>query len=457
MRRYSIQNKIVVPFTLLFIVVIIISTVITLTLFNRKYDEKISQETAQWVKVIFQTNYYEEIEKVKDAFGVEIVIFSVDNGVMSTTLNEGLSKEIARAVKLKKARAFMAESRQNSFSLDINYRGEPYKVIHYDLEQYGRIYTLMRGMSEISAAKRQVMWTMIGVAASGILLVVFVGHRIAKNITAPVKRLVTVTQQVASGDLTREGQVTTRDEIGELTLAFNQMTRQLRQSQQELVETERLAMAGKMAAAFAHDIRNPLSSIKMMIQLLRKRVQPGEENQQYIRSIIEEIDRLDIIIKSMMDFARPVELNLQVSDVNAVLCEVFSFMEAKLNHHNITLVKQLSDEVPPIPLDVDKLKHAIMNIVLNAIQAMPNGGRLEVVTQLCDAEIKVKMSDTGVGIPIEALSRLFEPFFTTKTEGTGLGLTNAQRILRQHSGDIAIESIVDTGTTVMMSLPISKS
>ena len=195
----------------------------------------------------------------------------------------------------------------------------------------------------------------------------------------------------------------------------------------------------------------------MMIQLLRKRVQPGEENQQYIRSIIEEIDRLDIIIKSMMDFARPVELNLQVSDINAVLCAVLGFMEAKLVHHNITLVKQLSDEIPSIPLDVDKLKHVIMNVVLNAIQAMPNGGCLEVVTQLCDAEIKVKMSDTGVGIPIEALSRLFEPFFTTKTEGTGLGLTNAQRILRQHGGDIAIESIVDAGTTVMMSLPISQS
>ena len=472
MRKYSIQNKIVVPFTLLFVVVMFVSTFVTIALFNKKYDEKITQETVQWLEVIFKTGYQLELEKVKKTFGVEIVMFSGDNGVFSTTLEVGYSDEIAKSVKLQESREIMAKSGRKPVIMDINFRGEPYKVIHRPLEIYDRMYTLMRGMSEIAAAKRQVTWTMILVAVSGILLVALVGHFIAKNITAPVKHLVRITQQVAGGIRNSEfgiwnsefGKITTRDEIGELTVAFNQMTQKLRQSQQELVEAERLATAGQMAAAFAHDIRNPLSSIKMMVQLLRKRVQPGEENQKYIRSIIEEIDRLNAIVKSMMDFARPMELNLQTGDVNSVLLEVLNFMEAKLSHHRITLVKQLSKDIPLIMLDADKLKQVFINVILNAIQSMPNGGELTIATKLFDwktssaakrthSKILVEISDTGVGIPEENRARLFEPFFTTKTEGTGLGLTNARRIIQQHSGDIEVQSNVGEGTTVVISLP----
>jgi len=469
MRKYSIQNKIVVPFTLLFVMVMVVSTFITITLFNKKYDEKITQETVQWLEVIFKTGYQFEIDKVKKTFGVEIVMFSQDNGVLSTTLEVGYSDEMTKSVKLQEAREILAKSGHKPIIMDITFRGEPYKVIHYPLDMYDRIYTLMRGMSEIAAAKREVTWTMILVAVSGILLVALVGHFIAKNITAPVKDLVSITQNVAGGNLENnpltpfgkgelEGKITTRDEIGELTAAFNQMTQKLRQSQQELVEAERLATAGRMAAAFAHDIRNPLSAIKMMVQLLRKRVQPGEENQKYILSIIEEIDRLNAIVKSMMDFARPMELKRQMGNVNSALLEVLNLMEAKLNHHKITLVKRFSTDIPLIMLDADKLKQVFMNVILNAIQSMPNGGELTIATKLfeqrtSDFRLLVEISDTGVGIPPENLSRLFEPFFTTKTEGTGLGLTNAKRIIQQHGGDIEVQSKVEEGTRVIMSLP----
>jgi len=442
--------------------VMVISTVVTIALFNKKYDEKITQETVQWLDVIFKTGYQLEIDKVKQTFGVEIVIFSKDNGVLNITLESGYSDEIAQSVKLQESREIISTSNRESEIMDIHFQGKPYKVIHRPLGIYDRMYTLMRGMSEIAAAKRQVTWTMILVAFSGTFLVALIGHFIAKNITAPVKDLVGITQKVAGGDLKLEGKITTRDEIGELTAAFNQMTRKLRQSQQELVEAERLATAGRMAAAFAHDIRNPLSSIKMMVQLLRKRVQPGEENQKYIRSIIEEIDRLNAIVSSMMDdFSRPMELNLQVGDVNPVLLEVINFMEAKLSHHKIIPVRQLSEDVPSIMLDSDKLKQVLMNLILNAIQSMPNGGKLTIATKFFveqgqkDSKILIEVSDTGVGIPPENLSRLFVPFFTTKDEGTGLGLTNARRIIQQHGGDIEVRSKVEFGTTVIVSLPVA--
>jgi len=456
MKRYSIQNKIVIPFTLLFVAVIVVSTFVTIALFNRKYDEQSTKDTERWHKIFLETNYYREseIEKIKKVFGVEVII-SVDNDVTTTTLKGVKSEQIAMAVKIREARELMKSGRKLVMK-DISFGGEPYKVIHHYAQEYGHMYTMMRPMSEIAAAKRQIKWMMILIATVGILLVAFIAHMIAKNITAPVKYLVEITKKVSAGDLEQEGKVMTHDEIGELTIAFNQMTRDVRKSRQELVEAERLAMAGKMAAAFAHDIRNPLSSIKMMVQLLRKRVQPGEENQKYIRAIIDEIDRLDVTVKSMMDFARPLKLDLQTGDINAALLDVLGFMEANLSHHKITLVKKLSDDLPEIQFDVDKLKSVFMNIVLNAMQAMPNGGSLEVVTQRHLKGVKIEIADTGVGIPKEDLPLLFEPFFTTKAEGTGLGLTNAKRILERHGGTIEVESKENVRTKVIMKLYSNK-
>jgi len=136
-----------------------------------------------------------------------------------------------------------------------------------------------------------------------------------------------------------------------------------------------------------------------------------------------------------------------------VLLEVLNFMEAKLIHHKITLVKNLSKDLPLIMLDADKLKQVFMNVIFNAIQSMSSGGELTIATKQRGSTILVEISDTGVGIPPENLSRLFEPFFTTKAEGTGLGLTNARQILQQHGGDIEVQSKVGVGTTVIISLP----
>ena len=130
-------------------------------------------------------------------------------------------------------------------------------------------------------------------------------------------------------------------------------------------------------------------------------------------------------------------------------------MEANLNHHQILLIKKFDPNLPPIPLDRDKLKQAFMNIVLNAMDAMSEGGTLEILTLLDSDKVRIDVVDTGIGFPPEDLNRLFEPFFTTKSQGTGLGLANAKRILEQHGGDIQGESVVEQGTTISLWLPLS--
>jgi len=456
MRKYSIKNKIIIPFTFLSTTTIVISAFVAITLFNHKYDEKIIQETKQWMQVIFATNYQQEIEKTKKAMGVEITIFARDNAIIATTFSEGTSKKLANALKINDVRKELEQGHE-MVATELRYLDKTYKVFCYPLKLYQRIYCLLRPMSEIQAAKRQVTYTTLIIAASGILMVVIIGALIARNITAPIQSLVDFTQKVGAGNLELQAEISTSDEIGELASAFNEMTHELRHYRNELVNAERLATAGKMAATFAHEIRNPLSSIKMLLQLLKKKIKPTEQSEKYIDSIIEEINRVDMIVDGMMDFARPTELKIQSSDINDLINSVLEIMGANLKHQKIRLEKNLSQVPISIEADPDKLKQVFMNIALNAMQAMPKGGELTVSTRQINSTVEIKFSDTGVGISEDNQKLVFQPFFTTKASGTGLGLANAKRIIEQHNGTISIKSQVRVGTNVVITLPMKRS
>ena len=454
MRRYSIQNKIVLPFILLFTVVILIVPIIAVVLFDRKYDEQNSVETQKWVQAIVDTGYIHQPEKVKEAYGAEVIVVGSDNTVNYTTL-PGSRANFARDMKLDGIRKRIKESDLDFVSQSVMVNHKHYKVVYYS-QASNRLYCLMRPMDKIAAAKREIILLTIGIVVVVSLLVGLISHLIGRNLTNPIKDLVQFTQQVAGGDLNEQCEVKTHDEIGDLAFAFNQMTRDLRNSRHELIRAERLATAGKMAASFAHEIRNPLSSMQMLAQMLmRKQDIPEPKRKQSMQYILEEIERIDVIVKGLMDFAQPAVLQLAPQDLNQILQEVLDLMEANLNHHRISLSKKFAPNLPPVSLDRDKLKQAFMNIVLNAMDAMPEGGTLEIVTLQGSDKIRIDIIDTGVGIPPEDLNRLFEPFFTTKSQGTGLGLANAKRVLEQHGGDIRGKSVVGQGTTMSLSLPLS--
>ena len=454
MRRYSIQNKIVLPFILLFTVVVLIVPVITIALFDRKYDEQVNRETQEWLEAIVDTGYIHQADKVKEAYGAEVTVVGSDNTVNYTTLSgdwAGFTDEM----KLDEVRKHIKESKLGFISQNVRVDGRHYKVIYY-LQASDRLYCLMRPIDKIADAKRHVTLLMLGIAAVVILLVGVISHLIGRNLTNPIKDLVQFTRKVAGGNLNEQYDAKTHDEIGDLTVAFNQMTRDLRNSRNELISAERLATAGKMAASFAHEIRNPLSSMRMLAQMLMRKGDLSEtRRKQSMEYILEEIERIDVIVKGFLDFARPAFLDPAPHDLNQVLQEVLDLMEANLNHHQILLIKKLAPDLPAVPLDRDKLKQAFMNIVLNAMDAMPEGGTLEILTLQDPDRVRIDVVDTGVGIPPKDLNRLFEPFFTTKSQGTGLGLANAKRVLEQHGGDIQGRSVVEQGTTISLWLPLS--
>ena len=458
MPRYSIQNKIVLPFLLLFIAVLVAVPLITIALFDRTYNKQFSRETEGWLKVIKDTGYIEQPEQVQHAYGVEVMVFGASNALNFTTLDD-LSDDgmvnLTADMKVLEARQKITRSGGALASQSVMLDGKPYKAIYDSLPQ-GRLYCLLRPMDDVAEGKRTLTWWISGIAVVVISLVALTSHLIGRNLSNPIKNLVQFTRQVSEGRLNGQCDVKSDDEIGDLTAAFNQMTSDLRDSRNELIRAERLATAGRMAASFAHEIRNPLSSMRMLAQMLMQRKDlPVSKREQSVGYILEEIERIDDIVKGFMDFARPAALELETHDLNQALEEVLNVMEANLNHHQLTLVKKIDRELPPIEFDRGKVKQGFMNIVLNAMEAMSEGGTLEVETSRHEDRVQVEVLDTGVGIPSADLDQLFEPFFTTKVQGTGLGLVNTKRIMEQHGGDVTIRSDEGKGTRVSFWLPLT--
>ena len=465
MRRYSIQTKIVLPFLLLFAVVAVVLSLVSIEIFAWKYNEQFTRETEAWLNTIMETGYFDmylekNIEQIKRTYSVEIMIFGSDYTLNGTTFDhlsdvEQDWKNLADKMRLREVKPYLENREGKSVIRDVTLDGKLYKVFYLPLEP-GRFYCLLRPMEAIAEAKRTLTWYILSIAVLVTGLVALISHLIGKNLTNPIKVLVNSTARVATGNLDEQCQLKTHDEIGDLAAAFNRMTRDLKQSRDQLIQAERLATAGKMSASFAHEIRNPLSSMRMLAQMLMQKPEMSEEqHQQSLRYILEEIERIDTIVKGLMDFARPAALALTQQPLAPILQAVLALMAANLAHHKIQLVLDVLPETPEIQFDSDKLKQAFMNVVLNAMEAMPQGGVLKVSTIMDDDRVGIKVVDNGVGISAEDLAHLFEPFFTKKTRGTGLGLANVKRILEEHGGNVEIESTLGEGTEVLLWLPLS--
>ena len=463
MRRYSIQTKIVLPFLFLFAVVAVALSLVAIEIFAWKYSEQFTRETEGWLNTIMELGYVEQQdrEKIKRAYSVEVMIFGSDytlnyNSIDDLSDAEQNWENLADKMRLAEVKRHFENIGGTSVTRDVTLDGKPYKVFYLPLE-LGRLYCLLRPMEAIAEAKRTLTWYMLSIAVLVIGLVALISHLIGKNLTNPIKVLVDSTARVATGDLDEQCDIKTHDEIGNLAAAFNQMTRDLKKSRDQLIQAERLATAGKMSASFAHEIRNPLSSMRMLAQMLMQKPEmSGEKRQQSVRYILEEIERIDTIVKGLMDFARPSSLDLKKQPISPVLKAVLSLMEANFAHHKIQLALDVSPETLEIQFDSDKLKQAFMNVVLNAIEAMPQGGVLRVSIFTESDSVCIKVKDTGIGIAEADLEHLFEPFFTRKTRGTGLGLANVKRIFEEHGGKVEIDSTFGEGTAVLMWLPMFK-
>jgi len=232
---------------------------------------------------------------------------------------------------------------------------------------------------------------------------------------------------------------------------------ELKVLEKELQRSERMAALGKMAAGVAHELRNPLSSIKGLGLLLKSGQQQGETREQTADMLVKEVERLNRSIGELLEYARPAQLTRQKASLKAIIEKNISLIAVDAAATSIEIDVQLAEQLPDVFIDVDKINQVFLNVLLNGVQAMPNGGKLQVRGEKVGDGVSVIITDSGSGIKPETLPRIFDPYFTTKPDGTGLGLALSLKIVEEHDGAIRIHSEPGQGTTVTIMLPFQVS
>jgi signal transduction histidine kinase len=238
----------------------------------------------------------------------------------------------------------------------------------------------------------------------------------------------------------------------------------LKQSQDTLRRADRLSSLGLLTAGLAHEIRNPLVAIRTFTQLLPERYDDAEFREGFQGLALKEVDRICGLINDLLSFARPSRPNVAEESMNEVVDGIARILETEAKEKGVEIARDFALNLPRVWIDREQMKQVFMNLILNAIQAMGEGGSIFISTRLTSRNdtghagqfVQVEVRDTGVGIPPENIDHIFDPFFTSKEEGSGLGLSISHQIVQEHGGYVTVESKVGLGTTFFINLPIGK-
>ena len=312
----------------------------------------------------------------------------------------------------------------------------------------------------LEQAQLTVALVFLATLAAAVVAAALVGHLVARRITRPVEALRSGAARVAAGDLRVRVEVPATGELGELVRAFNAMTADLQASRVRAAAAERVAAWQEVARRLAHEIKNPLTPIAMSVATLRDALAEGRPDfrelfEEGASAIQEEVRRMKRIVDEFSRFARlpaPEPSEIDAADLVAALLALYASPPS-----GISVVREVEPGLPPLRADRDQLLQVLWNLVKNAEEAMPGGGKLRLAARRDGDGVRIEVSDTGRGIAPEDLPRVLEPYFTTKATGTGLGLAIADRIVREHGGRLEVSSPPGSGATFSLWLPAASA
>ena len=325
-----------------------------------------------------------------------------------------------------------------------------------------RTHNIARAFRNLQANERSTTMVLIVIIVFSVVFVALFAVLIARAFARPVAGLKTMMEMVGRGEFeqARALEVRARDELGDLARQFAAMAERLQRAHEGIIQAEKLASLGQMSAAVAHGLRNPLASIRAATQLALHQLPARSPQREHLQAVIAEVDRLEKRIAHLLDFTKPVGFSPVAARLAPLLDRVLAVFGEKLVRQGINVKVDVRPELPDAWVDAFQIEQAVLEVISNALDAMPRGGTLAIsATEVADPDgggrISIDIRDTGEGIPPSALGRVSEPFFTTKADGTGLGLAIAKRFVEQNLGILAIVSREREGTVVTITLPAS--
>jgi two-component system NtrC family sensor kinase len=355
-------------------------------------------------------------------------------------------------------------------------------IRNYDGKVIGALFTGLLE-STYTSTRNQVILSFFAVATVGFIGIIGITYYMIRNITRPIGEMVAATRDIAAGRFDHEVRSESRGEIAQLAASFNTMLasvrnmkadleewgrtleEKVRQRSEELVamqarvaQSERLASLGLLAAGVAHEINNPLGAILSLTALTLEDITPSDPNRENLVEVVKQSERCRGIVKGLLDFSRQSKGNMEPLDLNVLVNNTLSLIGRQSLFFNTRIVKDLDPNLPAVIGDPSQFQQVLMNLLINAVQAMEEKGVITLVTRAAaDEAVEVRISDTGRGIAPDQIDMIFDPFFTTKESGhgTGLGLSIAYGIVTTHRGTISVESQLGKGTTFTIRLPVA--
>jgi signal transduction histidine kinase len=452
--RFPLHYRILVPLVLAALFVTAVATWVSVGVTANALQVRLEAQLLNSVAAVTWRDFALNsaiLLNLKTVIGADVITFGPDGSVVASSLAAPAPAMVGAVRSVVTADRQSPPPTARTRSADC---GFPCMVAFRAVEGHpGTTVALVMDTSPLVAATRDVIRTILWSALASVAVLAVVGQLVARQVTVPLNQLLRFVRTAGPSDSTRRAEVGA-DEVGALATAFNGLLDRLDQSRAALVRSEKLGLAGLFAARVAHDIRNPLSSIRMQTQLLQSKAPPGSDDREVLSDMLRDVDQVESVVRDLMELANPGALRTEPVSPNEVVRAALEQVAHQLAHRKIVVEASLADHLPKLPLDAGRFKQALLNLIVNGSEAMHTGGTLQVSTGCRqDGTIEVRICDDGVGIDPALLDRVFDPFVSTKPEGVGLGLVNVKAVVEGHGGRISLERREPRGTCAAIELP----
>jgi signal transduction histidine kinase len=366
-------------------------------------------------------------------------------------------KQLSRVYTLRANDARLKKEKQNAFDIGQDALDEINSIII--ASSHTTSQRILQARQNIEKSKE----FLFGLMIIGPLIILFTTFYFFRNFTRSVTSLTKATREIKAGDLSYRIKDQLKDEFRELATSFNEMAFSLTEQRIKIKRAERLAAVGELAAGLAHEVKNPLAGIKVSIEVLKNDLHMEQEDREIFLRIINEINRIESLLKNLLNYARPSKPQPLSVNIHEILGSIIKTSEFSLKSpkesfrmtKDINFTRDFDSDIPNIFIDPGQLQQVFLNLTLNATDAITDQGTINIKTvRATDESFEIRISDTGHGIDVEPLDMVFNPFYTSKSKGTGLGLSICKRLIEQQNGSISVFNNPEGGATFVITLPV---